>query len=447
MSVRTKLTLQLLFMLTTKPSAKARDYHSRLHRSQRKVCPALMEPTSRILIQSLKPRNLLSFGPAFPGVELTAMNLLIGPNGSGKSNLLEAIQVLRAAPRGIDCVFRSGGGYAEWPWKGASRGKNESGDPSIECRINVGMTSLLSERDTVFQHSMSFSWLLPDMSPVYETIFDNSSATDATTKIYSNRFLFGGSAMAVGDNGERIEIEMKDYDIRGSVLAALKDPKRFPEITEIANKYLQIRIYREWTFGRNAIFRTPQRADMRNDVLEEDFSNLGLVLNRLKTRFPAAKKAILNGLKDLYDGINDFDVLIEGGSVQVFFTEGDFVIPATRLSDGTLRYLCLLAILCDPTPPPLICIEEPELGLHPDVLPNLAELLIAASERTQLIVTTHSDILVDAMTERPEAVVICEKHNGCTEMKRLSQSDLAVWLQKYRLGQLWIDGQLGGKRW
>lgn len=85
-------------------------------------------------------------------------------------------------------------------------------------------------------------------------------------------------------------------------------------------------------------------------------------MNRLKTKSPVAKRAILKGLQDLYEGITDFDVFIEGGTVQVFFTEGDFSIPATRLSDGTLRYLCLLAILCDPEPPPLICIEEPELG-------------------------------------------------------------------------------------
>lgn len=102
-------------------------------------------------------------------------------------------------------------------------------------------------------------------------------------------------------------------------------------------------------------------------------------------------------------------MLIEGGTVQVFFTEGEFVIPATRLSDGTLRYLCLLAILCDPDPPPLICIEEPELGLHPDVLPKLADHLLAASKYTQLIVTTHSDVLVDAMSETPESIVVCEK--------------------------------------
>jgi predicted ATPase len=75
------------------------------------------------------------------------------------------------------------------------------------------------------------------------------------------------------------------------------------------------------------------------------------------------------------------------------------------LSDGSLRYLCLLAILCDPEPPPLIGLEEPELGLHPDLLPKVADLLVAAAQRTQLIVTTHSDILVDALTERPDALV------------------------------------------
>ncbi len=69
---------------------------------------------------------------------------------------------------------------------------------------------------------------------------------------------------------------------------------------------------------------------MRNDRLEEDFSNLGLFLNRLR-RVPRAKNMILEALSDLYEGIDDFDVSIEGGAVQVFFTEGDFTIPATRL--------------------------------------------------------------------------------------------------------------------
>ena len=211
--------------------------------------------------------------------------------------------------------------------------------------------------------------------------------------------------------------------------------------------YEAIRLYREWTFGKESVLRSPQRADLRNDRLEEDFSNLGLFLSRLK-RTPRAKNAILEGLRDLYEGFSDFDVLVEGGTVQVFFTEGDFTIPATRLSDGTVRYLCLLAILCDPSPPPVIGIDEPELGLHPDLLPKVADLLVQASDRTQLIVTTHSDILIDALTEHAESVVITEKRrSNQTSMKRLRADELADWLSSYRLGQLWTRGELGGTRW
>ena len=244
---------------------------------------------------------------------------------------------------------------------------------------------------------------------------------------------------------EKVHIELSEFN--RSVLCQLVEPSSYPELGWLHKSYERIRIYREWSFGRNTIFRLPQQADMRRHILEEDFSNLGLFLNRLKTEFPAAKRALLKALQSLYDGITDFEVNTNGGTVQVFLHEGDFAIPATRLSDGTLRYLCLLAILCDPEPPPLICIEEPELGLHPDILPGLADLLRTASERTQIIITTHSDILVDAMTETPECVLVCEKHEGKTEMTRLSSADLSVWLEKYRLGQLWIDGQLGGKRW
>jgi predicted ATPase len=113
-----------------------------------------------------------------------------------------------------------------------------------------------------------------------------------------------------------------------------------------------------------------------------------------------------------------------------------------------MRFLCLLAILCDPDPPPLVCIEEPELGLHPDLLPKIADLLVSAAERTQLVVTTHSDPLVDAMTKRPEVVVVVEKHEGQPQAKRLeSTEEMQRWLEKYRLGELWLRGEIGGTRW
>jgi predicted ATPase len=95
--------------------------------------------------------------------------------------------------------------------------------------------------------------------------------------------------------------------------------------------------------------------------------------------------------------------------VQIFFHEEGLhsPIPATRLSDGTLRFLAMAALLLMPAPPPLICIEEPELGLHPDALSLVAELLVSASARTQLIVTTHSDALVSALTEHGDDAPRC----------------------------------------
>lgn len=389
-------------------------------------------PSDSVLIQHLSPKNFLSFGPDNPGIDLKPLNLFIGPNGSGKSNLIEAISLMRAAPKEYREVTRKGGGVTEWIWKGSPK------KPATVEWIVTSQKASLPLRHTMSFHSLNQSFHLDD-ERVEETERRHLNETDV---YFYYRYQNG---MPVVNKGRSLARDTIVAD--RSILAQRRDPESYPELAWLASNYEKIKIYREWAFGRNAVFREPQKADIRNDVLEEDFSNLGLFLNRIKTKSPKAKKAIIEGLHDLYEGITDFDVLIEGGTVQVFFTEGDFSIPATRLSDGTLRYLCLLAILCDPEPPPLICIEEPELGLHPDILPKVADLLRTASERTQLIVTTHSDILVDAMTNSPENVVVCSKHQGATKMERLIPSELTDWLSKYRLGQLWTKGEIGGTRW
>jgi predicted ATPase len=122
-------------------------------------------------------------------------------------------------------------------------------------------------------------------------------------------------------------------------------------------------------------------------------------------------------------------------------------IPLARLSDGTVRWLSLLSILLNPDPPPLVCIEEPELGFHPDMIQELAKLLVGASQRSQVIVTTHSDKLLEFLSEQPESVIVCEKHSGATCMQRLDKEQLAGWLDRYSLGELWRKGEIGGNRW
>jgi len=395
----------------------------------------MSEPFDSVLIQHLTPRNFLSFGPEHAGIGLKSLNVFIGPNGSGKSNLIEAISLMRSAPKDMREVTRKGGGVAEWIWKG---GSSRAASVDWVVRNPKGPKPL--------RHVVAFRAVAQAYSLEDERVENADKQPDQQDVYFYYRYQHGHPAVNTTDNGPR-RLVRETIEPDRSILAQMRDPEAYPELAWLAQNYEQMRIYREWTFGRNAVFREPQKADMRNDALEEDFSNLGLFLNRLKTRFPAAKKAILQNLKDLYDGIVDFDVLIEGGTVQVFFTEDDYVIPATRLSDGTLRYLCLLAILCDPNPPPLICIEEPELGLHPDIIPKIADLLRVASERTQIIVTTHSDILVDAMTNTPDVVVVCTKQQGETTLERLNPDDLSEWLTKYRLGQLWTKGEIGGTRW
>ena len=384
-------------------------------------------------LRELTLRNLLSFGPEAKSIALERLNVLIGPNGSGKSNFIEAVALLRTTPGDLHAVIRRGGGVREWIWKGTPK---EAASLDVVVHNPSGIQPL---RHVLTFREESQAFRLDD-----ERIENAHPDEGRTEPNFFYRYRQGRPILNI--NGEERRLMREKVVSNASILAQRRDPETYPEVSYLASAYEKIRVYREWTFGRNTVFREPQKADMRNDWLEEDFSNLGLFLNRLR-RMPKVKSTVLEALRDLYEGFSDFDVSVEGGTVQVFFTEGDFTIPATRLSDGTLRYLCLLAILCDPEPPPLICIEEPELGLHPDILPKIADLLISASTRTQLIVTTHSDILVDAMTERPEVVLVCEKHAGQTVMRRLDAKSLAGWLEKYRLGELWTRGELGGTRW
>lgn len=241
-------------------------------------------------------------------------------------------------------------------------------------------------------------------------------------------------------------IQEEDFDRNASCLFQFRAPRNYRTLTFLSNEYRRIRFYREWTFGRNSGPRLPRPTDERNDFLAEDGSNLGLVLNKLRT-YPEVKDQFIAALNELYEGIKDFEVLVEGNTAQIFLREGNTMIPATRLSDGTLRYLCLLAILLHPTPPPLICLEEPELRLHPDAVVAVGKLIKEASTRTQLIIKTHSQILVDTFQESPENVVVVSKQEGSTRFNRLDAEQLRPYLETYSLGSLWNSGDIGGNRW
>ena len=245
-----------------------------------------------------------------------------------------------------------------------------------------------------------------------------------------------------------MQAQVMAMHIRDSVLSRLKNPADATPITQVGAHFEQLKIFREFRTGPASQARHGTSTSVPKNFLAEDAYNLALVLNEVD--FQGAHDRIKVYLQRFCERFEDVKINVGEGLARIFLRETGLseALSAIRMSDGTLKFLCLLAVLLHPKPSPLVCIEEPELGLHPDALRLVAEVLIEASEHTQIIVTTHSDALVDALSDRPESVLVCERDfdNG-TQFKRLSHEDLDAWLEHYTLGELWRKGEIGGGRW
>ena len=414
-----------------------------------------------MLIHKLKVAGLLSFGPKGIDLPMEPLNVLIGPNGSGKSNFLEAVALLKAAPSGITDPISRMGGVREWLWKGPDASdsitiKSEIGYPhggvlrhSLTLADRNGRTEVTDERvEPSEQHAderIALSYYRPPQDEEAALDFWRAN-TEAARDDAKRRPKIGewSSPRLVARYREGAVDFASEAQPDQSLLSWTAIPG-YPALWHLKENYRRIRVYREWSFGPSAVIRNNQSTHDRADFLDEGGTNLALVLSHFHGEI---KRQVVTALRKLFDGVMDFSCPVAGGTVSLFLEEtGNRRIPATRLSDGTLRYLCLLAVLLHPEPPPVVIIEEPELGLHPDLLPTVADILVSASERSQLIVTTHSDALVDALTETPESVIVTEKHDGQSEMRRLDKADLTRWLKDYTLGNLWSSGQIGGNRW
>jgi len=405
-------------------------------------------------LKSLRLDGLLSFPPNSESIPLEPLNVLIGPNGSGKSNLIEGIELLHATATGFASAIREGGGVREWIWKG----DETKGTGSIEAVIHLDwlpVARMLRAPRPDIRYRVAIT-ALGQRVEVTDEVIENAekTSTSANDVYFYYRFLSGNPVVNVreesidaksksGFRATERHLERTSLKPDESVLMQLKDPSAYPELTELGRQFGRIHTFREWSFGRYGQLRQPQPADLPTDILATDSRNLGLILNQLEH---SGAWSEFNGyLKRFLPRFDRYSTRIEGGTVQFYLHENGLKqpIPATRLSDGTIRFMAILAQLLSPTPPPLICMEEPELGLHPDAIALLASLLQEASTRTQLIVTTHSDALVSALTEIADSVLVCE-YRGGTVLKRIDSEKLRFWLDKYRLGEIWRIGEIGG---
>jgi len=366
------------------------------------------------LLNTIRLENILSYSTGMETLTLEPLNVLIGTNAAGKSNLIEIVSLLAASPNNLLIPIREGGGITEWLWKGST-----SPIASIDTTLFYPHSP-----NQALRYQLSFTCSGNRFELVDEVISVDNTQKPLTYYAYQNGYPILSTLIEPNLRKER-QLQRRDVSIEQSILSQRRGADLYPELTHIATQFNQIRFYREWNLEHYATLRLPQKADLPNDFLLEDASNLGLVINNLQN-YPEIKRQLLSLLQEFYEYIEDITTKTEGNTIQVFFHERGHPVPATRLSDGTLRYLCLLTILCHPKPPPLICLEEPELGLHPDILPTIAPLLRECAARTQLIVTTHSDVIIDALTDTPESVIVCDRDENGTHLKRLNQTDLEI---------------------
>jgi len=377
-------------------------------------------------LKSIKPVNLLSFGPNTEEIELRPLNILIGPNGCGKSNLIEILRLVWLLPEKEPwSVVLETGGVDEWVWKGTKERKLQS---SLLTRFSMGDANvgLPASAPKTFGYSISLDKFDSSFRVGTESI--ERIEGDGTRDLRFSWFERVGSQGEIHQRSGFSDAGPIRFDLNldRSVLSQLTAPslqatgagQALPEMFEVAKFFDSFDFHQDWEFGADLTPRDPVPVGQPVDRLEE------------------------------YEPFESLDVRLIGTHLQAAINEeGGFSVSAYRLSDGTLRWLALLTILLNPTPAPVICIEEPELGLHPDVIHVLADLLREASTRTQLIVTTHSTALVDAFSDDPEAVCVCEKVDGATVIKRLEKERMKVWLDDYSLGHLWASGEIGGNRW
>jgi predicted ATPase len=194
---------------------------------------------------------------------------------------------------------------------------------------------------------------------------------------------------------------------------------------------------------------TKQTADINdNRVLKADAGNLAAFLYWMQQVHPDSLNLITSTIRRIAPFFDRFELQplrLNPENIRLEWRErgAEDAFNANQLSDGTLRFICLATLLLQPELPGLILLDEPELGLHPAAVNQLAELLKLASERTQLIVSTQSVTLINQLEQ--QHIWVADREDGATAFRHLKSEDLSQWYQAYALGELWEKNVIGGR--
>jgi len=189
-----------------------------------------------------------------------------------------------------------------------------------------------------------------------------------------------------------------------------------------------------------------------NELLRSDASNIAPFLSYLRDQEGHVYTEIVNACNLVMPFLDDFLLRPQkfGPKTKVALdwrTRGsDYPMQPYHLSDGSIRFVCLATALLQPKPPSMIIIDEPELGLHPEAIDILSELVQDAAKRTQVVIATQSPLLLDQFAL--DDIVVVSRKNGQSTFERLERSDYDQWLESYSVGQLWTKNVIqGGTQW
>jgi len=368
------------------------------------------------------------------------LNVLIGPNAGGKSNLLKAIDFLAAAAEGQlrEHVTKQGGiGSVTWNGTTDAIGFRSQVQHLPSDGAEVGDSCL------VYDFALAPTGRSGDYLVTSESLGAPVLGIEPPTEYLLIRDRRQGT---IDDEVKEISIGPNDLKTDESMLWYSAYPVGGGLVSQFRRYVAAWRPYQFFRTDRDAPVRWSE-VSRRESVLSANGDNLVSVLHTLYSDNSAFESDINDAMFAAFGDefvklVFSPDAADQRIQFKVRWKSLNNPVPASDLSDGTLRYLYLLAILANPNPPPLIAIDEPETGLHPRMLTYVGEFAAEAARRTQVVFTTHSMAFLDALNRFNPTTTVVEAHNSETQIKNVSAETLAHWLKEYTLGELFRSRQL-----
>ncbi|CZL18459.1 TPA: AAA family ATPase [Legionella pneumophila] len=365
-------------------------------------------------------------------IQLGQLNVITGPNGSGKSNIYRALRLLsQTSTGGVIKALAQEGGLNSTFWAGPETLSRAmlNGEVLVEgstskkvVRMRLGFsTSELSYAISLGLPLPSRSVFSLDPEIKRECIWAGPSFRPANlivdrvgplVKVRSSR------------NWEVVENHLNVFD---SLFSQIGNIKETPEIIFVREAIRNWRFYDHFRSDKEAPARKTQ-IGTRTPVLSNEGDDLAAALQTIKEI--GDSEALDKAISDAFPGTTLVISQHEGGYLSVGLSQQGLLRPlsCSELSDGTLRYLLLVAALLTPRPPTLLILNEPETSLHPDLIPALAQLILHACEKTQVWVVSHANALIDILREDSKCHLIeLEKQFGQTKVLGQSILETPSW--------------------